>query len=277
MKDNNLGLAWLTNNVHDAVVSAEGSDNFLPSIKQFLTDIVDSSVLRLDCAKRILANVESGDPQPNIFHDEGHRHKIRVAYWSPGQSNSPHNHSTWVVTGVLYNKLQVKVYNDTVNDGEKPVLDRVVTASQGDVGSLVPPGVHSVGNVSDDMSVSFHIYRCSPCYEERVAKECWFSGEEAKRISDEDIDINNERLAYEREVALKAAAVLLKSVPKCDSFGVLEKIYQLAAHNSTKLQVLAAITSIDDREGRELADNLLAATPELLALLQQEVNSHQAA
>lgn len=118
--------------------------------ERFVRDCIDLSVQRL---------VRDGTSwaDPPLIDDDAHGFGVRLFFWPPGYVNDPHEHTCWTVTGVLWNELVFSTYTKH-GDGGLLEPDRVIVASQGEVGYVIPPCVHSVANQSAAPSISLHVF-----------------------------------------------------------------------------------------------------------------------
>lgn len=84
---------------------------------------------------------------------------IISAVWGPGQSATPHNHTTWGVIGQLRGAELTREY-EPPRDGLALNLrsESVLLPGQTAVVSPTVGDVHEVKNVADGVSVSIHVY-----------------------------------------------------------------------------------------------------------------------
>lgn len=110
----------------------------------------------------IHANIEKGFSF-NLLHEEpDHSLAVALLSWLPGGATLPHNHGTWgIVVGL--DGAEKNIYWRRLDDGSRAgyaELERV-----GEMGCVVgqavvlpSPTIHSVENISEQASVSLHIY-----------------------------------------------------------------------------------------------------------------------
>lgn len=77
--------------------------------------------------------------------------------WKPGQWTPIHDHTVWGLVGIYQGLERTEVYEKQQG---KYVLTRIIDSQAGEVGAVSPEigDVHRVGNVSDDVSISIHVY-----------------------------------------------------------------------------------------------------------------------
>jgi len=77
--------------------------------------------------------------------------------WKPGQWTPIHDHTVWGVIGIYQGVERTEVFE---KQQDKYVMTRTIDSQAGEVGAVSPEigDVHRVGNVSDDVSISIHVY-----------------------------------------------------------------------------------------------------------------------
>ncbi|MGC1440380.1 MAG: cysteine dioxygenase, partial [Burkholderiaceae bacterium] len=77
--------------------------------------------------------------------------------WLPGQQTPVHDHTVWGVVGIHQGVERTEAFREI--DGKLQVV-KTIDATVGEVGAVSPQigDVHRVGNVSDDVAVSIHVY-----------------------------------------------------------------------------------------------------------------------
>ena len=107
------------------------------------------------------------DPQQgfgiHVLHEEpDHTLFVIAAAWLPGRGVAPHNHGTWaVVAGV--DGPERNIFWRRVDDGSRPGHAEIRKVAEkdfgpGDVLTLLPDAIHSVRNVTGEVTVSLHTY-----------------------------------------------------------------------------------------------------------------------
>lgn len=124
------------------------------AIRQILAKALPSPRFRMDCLEAAMADQRFN--RGTIHLDPQSRFSLCLFYWAPRFFSPLHEHRNWTVTGVLHGTLDIRLYRKGTND--ELVEDRVVQSARGDVGALVPPCIHSVGNSGDAPTVSLHVF-----------------------------------------------------------------------------------------------------------------------
>lgn len=77
--------------------------------------------------------------------------------WKPGQWTPIHDHTVWGVIGIYQGVERTEVFEKQQG---RYVITRTIDSQVGEVGAVSPEigDVHRVGNVSDDVSISIHVY-----------------------------------------------------------------------------------------------------------------------
>lgn len=131
-------------------------------VRRLTREALSRDSFRLACVERMVASIEQSDgPWRNAPLYTAHPPSLvmRVFYWPPGQSNRPHLHGAWTVTGVLYNEIVVETFADPdpVRAALQGPSQRIV-ARAGETGYLIPPRVHSLSNQSGTDSATLHVF-----------------------------------------------------------------------------------------------------------------------
>ena len=77
--------------------------------------------------------------------------------WKPGQWTPIHDHTVWGVIGIYQGLERTEVFEEQAG---RYVCTRTIDSNVGEVGAVSPSlgDIHRVGNVSDDISISIHVY-----------------------------------------------------------------------------------------------------------------------
>lgn len=92
-----------------------------------------------------------------LYVDPNGKFSVVSFIWKPGQWTPIHDHTVWGVVGIHQGLERTQAYRDV--DG-KLQMTKTIDASVGEVGAVSPTigDVHRVGNVSDDVAISIHVY-----------------------------------------------------------------------------------------------------------------------
>jgi hypothetical protein len=115
----------------------------------------------LDCIGRELLLIESRTPRWGLVpFTILPRTGIRFAfgYWPPGAAPPAHEHTSWTVTGVCRNELEVRTFDRPESYRRGELVDKnLFPASQGKVGFIYDAGIHQPRNPSSHWSLSLHV------------------------------------------------------------------------------------------------------------------------
>ncbi len=85
---------------------------------------------------------------------------IRCAfgYWAPRATPGPHEHTTWTISAVCRNCLEVTTYDRTESYRQRRLIPKNhFEAPAGKVGYVAEPCIHAPRNASRDSSLSLHL------------------------------------------------------------------------------------------------------------------------
>ena len=203
----------------DSVATELSSDKDLHdrilAIEARLAEFLQEKSFVLDCLDRITASMESeGSPwrNPPLHSDPDLDYSLRLIYWPGRYQNTPHEHLSWGVTGVLHNELNINIYQWKGEPYESELIAEPVKRWRaGTAGHVLPPCIHSITNPGDDTSVSLHVFsgnaerddhddhRPLPVGGERIGQTIWHAparkGELARGIKSRALLANVEMLA----------------------------------------------------------------------------------
>lgn len=220
-------------------------------------DVLSAYLLRPDfghdCMERVLLSMQNGrshwrNPPIDSGLDEGF--VTRMLFWPSQFRSDIHRHNLWTVTGVLYNNIEVVVYDES---GNREISRHC--GGVGAVGKVVPPCTHSAENNSDVPSVTLAVF-CRRLKKDRSGPEVeWLTNTEEPKYT---LGI------YDR--ALRAFVFMINGSRCTRSLSLLDSIYDLAKP-SLKLLATKAIAQIDaERAVRRLNDlEAYLSEPDLLS------------
>lgn len=119
---------------------------------EFLADCIELELQRLERVGAWRGGLEPFARIPRLG--------IRFAfgYWRPGVTTGPHEHTSWTITGVYRNTLEVVTYDyDESYRRQRPVEKNRFVAQAGRVGSIDRHGIHAPRNGSTSWTMSFHV------------------------------------------------------------------------------------------------------------------------
>ena len=99
----------------------------------------------------------------HVLHEEDdHANAVFVVSWLPNRGTPPHDHGTWAVVASIEGKEKETMWRRNDDDAKPGYADleqgteAIMTA--GKVSCMLSGDIHTVWNVSDDISLSLHTY-----------------------------------------------------------------------------------------------------------------------
>ena len=147
----------------------DASDSTLPErdtvlrVRAALADYVLDDAVLADCIADELKLIESTASQRRglvpFLSLPRTGINLAFAYWRPRGSFGPHEHTAWTVTTVCRNQLQVVTFDREQSYRQRSLVEKnCFDAPAGRVGYIYEPCIHEPKNVSDDWSLSLHIF-----------------------------------------------------------------------------------------------------------------------
>ena len=142
----------------DTLVRKDGIDlkSTLKQVHSLMADLVAVD----DWLPDEFARTKSeGFTQYMLYKEPERRFSIISVAWAPGQYAPPHDHTIWGVFGQLRGIERTKIYESPV-PGTPMKIKLQMDLKPGQTASVssITGDIHDVENVSDDDSVSIHIY-----------------------------------------------------------------------------------------------------------------------
>jgi predicted metal-dependent enzyme (double-stranded beta helix superfamily) len=183
-------LADFRSRPSDAVGTSRDQSAVVHRGRATLTAALTDSEFLLDCAeasiRAIAASAGSVWTNSPLIDNDAQDYWVRLVYWPPKFSNSPHENTFWTVTGVLSNALTFRTYARRWRPLPSLESDKETRAVRGQVGYILPPCIHHVANESTFPSISFHILSgpelTTGSYESGRTAWCASSGQPEPRI-----------------------------------------------------------------------------------------------
>jgi predicted metal-dependent enzyme (double-stranded beta helix superfamily) len=111
----------------------------------------------LDCVVEALGqflNRRLNSISHTIFDSDDSCLSLRLTCWAPVSENVPHQHKSWSVTGVLWNRLTFQTY---VLRDNMLVPEKRIEAMAREAGWVPPGSIHNVVNEENAPAISIHI------------------------------------------------------------------------------------------------------------------------
>lgn len=196
---------------------------------------------------------------------------VRMFFWPAGAAADPHEHTSWTVSSVFYNELDVQTY-----DWEQTIAQRSVVpknqfrAARGQVGYIYEPCIHSPRNASGSMTTSLHLIHTDdhPWLERNIGPIAGLTTYDDSNTTTPESAARRDTLtvAYQEERARALGLVhdevlathvqAMSHLPSTRTVHVLEELYR-AGGRATRAAVAAAATDIPGESGalmRQLRD-----------------------
>ena len=256
-------LGHLVEEVDRAHATAGSIEELARSTRDAVSGRIRGREFLLDCVERIVDSVAAASEEnptlrgggPDLHVNGPLRYRFKVFFWAPGFESAPHQHNTWGVTGVLHNRSSVVLYrNEGESDplGARLVPERKFSAGAGEVGYLLPPCVHSVGNPGDSISATLHVFTDSAEEDQRQNDTVWYPKPGGKSPT-----------KGPRYNALRGCAEILAHIDDARSMLLLERIFDLGGPY-VKLVCAKAMAAIDPRSAAARGDHFRASLPDAL-------------
>jgi hypothetical protein len=233
----------LVEEVDSAHCTANSVEALARSARDALARRIKARDFRLDCVERIVNSVASNavlrGGGPDLHVNERLNYRFKVFFWDPGFVSAPHQHNTWGITGVLHNGSSVLLYRKEDGPGE--------------VGYLVPPCIHSVGNPGDSISATFHLFSDSADEELRPNDTIWYPKPGGKAPAGKK----------PRYGVLRGSAEMLARIDDARSLRLLERIFSLGGPH-IKLICVKAMAAIDPQRTASRRNEFHASLPDNL-------------
>lgn len=147
--------------LYDSIIASRhlSSASLLDSLAKGLADTDLDSTLGGLCSNA-LRTPSSGGYTRHVAHaDPQGRFTIVYLVWPPGQFSPVHGHHTWCAYRVVKGELSETLY--TWNEQEQCAQAQHNTCRKaGDIATAAPGlgQIHRLGNMSDDVAISLHVY-----------------------------------------------------------------------------------------------------------------------
>jgi hypothetical protein len=149
----------------------------LDAIKDALTRGLADADFRLDCIEHNLSAWREWERsgwrgmKPPIVTLPESGLIVTMFYWPPGEVCPAHEHTSWTMSAMFHNRLEVMTYHwDRALTHRRLERRSLFTAEPGRVGYIYDPAIHSPRNTFTSAAISFHIYNTDddPVLEKQV-------------------------------------------------------------------------------------------------------------
>jgi hypothetical protein len=113
----------------------------------------------IDCLEIELAHAGEAQRPPDLWVVPERGIHVRLVRWAPGVGAGPHEHTSWTVTGVIHNRLEIQTYRmeDAYARRELVPKNRFF-ADRGAVGHIYEPCIHEPRNTTERGAASIHVF-----------------------------------------------------------------------------------------------------------------------
>lgn len=113
-------------------------------------------------SQQTIDDIMSGSIDNTVYSSKRNDFVVQIFTWNAKSITPVHDHDTWGVMGIYYNKLFVTEYSLTNIDHNSYDINvsQEYLAKSGDVCYLIPPDeeIHKIENITDSLSISIHVY-----------------------------------------------------------------------------------------------------------------------
>lgn len=225
-----------------ALASSATDDERVRSVGAILPNFISSPEFLHACIERVALTMQCGRTHwrnPAFDEDIETGYLARMIFWPAHYRGDVHRHNLWTVTAVLYNEIDVVLFDPT---GSTEVSR--FHGTKGAVGRVAPPCVHAAENNSNVPSVTLAIF-CRQSPKERRGPEVeWITTTQESKYA-----------AGGFNRALRAFVFIINENRCAKSLELLDMVYSLA-DPSLKLLVAKAIAQIDPRRAARRLDDI---------------------
>jgi predicted metal-dependent enzyme (double-stranded beta helix superfamily) len=224
-------LHALISNINEAINSVQDINDLTFQIKNNLERYIKTDAFVLNTLEVSLDKCIKDPLDHCIYQDLQYHYRVQLFYWAGNAFNLPHQHNTWSVAGIFHNENIVETFKtiDFLQTG-KFIQEKYLSASRGEVGRIIPPCIHKVGNASEQTSLSLHIFKDSEDPLARVDDTFWFD-ETGARTADpnkrNDFPYNHDEAAQMRTLKISAMIEILSTINNAESTRLLERCFRV--------------------------------------------------
>ncbi|KAA1177323.1 hypothetical protein [Photorhabdus heterorhabditis] len=230
------------NLINHEIINKNSIENMITMLRKITSRAVKNDEFIESCINKILNNVEKYNKTSTylpIYIDENNKWRMNLFLWNPKSENQPHLHNTWSVSGIVYNKMFIKIYK---NDDHKLIVSHHIYAQEGDTGYLIPPCIHALGNPDENnYSITLHIFSDSEQKNDRNGDTVWLGDNDPRD------GINHYALSIR---GLIICNLLIDRIKNTSKFSILERIFKLGTP-AIKLNSYKKMINIDPMKSKK--------------------------
>jgi hypothetical protein len=170
---------------------------------------------------------------------------VELFSWESGAVAEPHEHTSWTVSGILHNWLQVDMFDwDLTVARRRLVPARTLSVRQTGVACVYDKCIHSPRNTSASTTTSLHVYHSDdhPSLEREVGPICGLVSRQPRMI-DPSTQLPTAAPMRARDQAFDAHVEALRRLPGRTSLPVLEHLYRVG-NATTRRRVTRALKEL---------------------------------
>ncbi|WP_237386310.1 hypothetical protein [Xenorhabdus sp. Sc-CR9] len=233
--------------INNEITSVQSMPDMINNIRNIVSVAIVDEVFLNDCVNELIKNTKNilniNESEP-LYIDYKNKWRMNVFLWNPKSENHPHQHNTWSVSGVMHNKIKIKIF-EKVN--EEISVSKELIAVEGKTGYLIPPCIHTLGNPDlSEYSITLHVFCDSDLRTDKNGDTIWLG----KNDPLDNIDYSM--------VALRNLTSCLLISDKLSSnlqFDILEKIFTLGTP-SIKLKSYKKMIRININKSEKYSSQL---------------------
>ncbi|GIW23016.1 MAG: hypothetical protein KatS3mg068_2023 [Candidatus Sericytochromatia bacterium] len=148
-----------SNDLEDIVSSKSSYEEIIKETAYRMSFLLDNDFI---FDNDFINKVRSNQINNTLYKSNINDFVIQVFTWEANVSTPIHDHFTWGLMGVYYNKLKVIEYSIKKIDNGVYDLNETDTyiATEGDICYILPPNeeIHKISNPTNKLSISIHVY-----------------------------------------------------------------------------------------------------------------------
>ncbi|OKP02824.1 hypothetical protein [Xenorhabdus thuongxuanensis] len=246
------------------ITSAQSMFDMINNIRNIMSVAITDELFLNDCINELIENIKNtiniNEIKP-LYVDHNNKWRMNIFLWNPKSENQPHQHNTWSVSGVMHNKIKIKIYKKT--NEELSVIDELI-AIEGKTGYLIPPCIHALGNPDlSEYSITLHVFCDSELRKDKNGDTIWLGKNDPRDNIDHSIVVLRN---------LTSCLLLTDKLSPNFKFNILEKIFPLGTP-SIKLQSYKKMIRLDISKAEKYSSQLESVLSGDILIRVKEINA----
>ncbi|CDG21955.1 protein of unknown function [Xenorhabdus poinarii G6] len=235
--------------INHEITSTQSMPDMIYNIRNIMSVAITDEIFLNDCINELIENIKNtlriNEIKP-LYVDYNNKWRMSIFLWNPKSENQPHQHNTWSVSGVMHNKIKIKIY-EKINEGIS-VINEII-AIEGKTGYLIPPCIHALGNPDlSEYSITLHVFCDSDLRKDKNGDTIWLGENDPRDNIDYSIVVLRN---------LTSCLLLTDKLNQNFQFNILEKIFSLGTP-SIKLQAYKKMIRLDISKSKRYSSQLEA-------------------